>query len=864
MSALHVPEVDADQDTISAALAYAKHWYVVPVDRATKHPGSVLGKGWQHQSSRDAETIVNWFAGTDYALALHVGRSGAIAFDVDHPDQLPDVLAEAIRQTQPPFQSTRVDAPGRGHYLFAIPPGRALGNRQGKLGKTWGEVRGRNGVIVVAPSEHEKAADGGRYSWVRTGAVPVLPDAVAGLLPDAAEAEDAATDAEVKAFLERHTAGSRPELLNGIVGQFAAALAEGGSRHNAALLPTASVMREAAAGLYPAIEAAGRLRDMFVEATSRSRDGVERVLSPGAARAEFAGVLAWAVAQVKDEDVEAVRRRVAEQLPHDDENLADLLVEPPPRASSGDEKRDENTNGQPPPQRRSIDITDEPTAITGISDVINEQALPGTYVQSGRVVEITVPSGGVDDLVHIVAVTPDRLRRLLVRHVHVYRMKSTRTAEFPVPAAPAVSTCAAVLTDQGWPGLQPLAGLIHAPIIRPDGEVLQAPGYDEATGLYLTPRFPVPRVPSQPSPAEVAEAKTFLLDHVLGDFCFDSPASRANYIALLMTPMLRLYFGGMVPFGIVSATTRGSGKTLLVSVLNALYGAHMTTWRRDDEETAKVVTATLRDTTAPVVCFDNVDIHDTVDHPSLAMLLTSRTWSGRILGASSTFTAANDRLWMCTGNNVALGGDIASRSVLVKLDPQMERPELRTDFEIGDLDGWLHNDANRAELLRAVLTLARAWIAAGGPRIPRAMRNFSAWAQAMGGLTEFLDLPGFLGNEAELVDASDDEETSTAAFLAQWAGMYGSQPKRAVDLLDSARGDSVMGQWHDPWHGTFPARANGKPYSAKGLGRFLAARRGRIFGGLKLIGEMEPRTKVWLYRVERSAADAAAEAPAAA
>ena len=531
----------------------------------------------------------------------------------------------------------------------------------------------------------------------------------------------------------------------------------------------------------------------------------------------------------------------------------------PPRRTRPTRNRDED-QGDDERDRPEIDITDEPTAIVALADAIEGRAFPGTYVRSGRVVEIAQPSGEVENLVTFAPVTPDRMRRLLAEHTNTYKRKTTKDGEQYIPASPTVSTCAAALTGQHWPGLQPLNGLIHAPVIRPDGTVLQTPGYDEPTGLFLAPTVDVPQVPDKPTLSDIANARKYLVDFVLGDFCFDSPTSRANYVALLMTPMLRLFIGGMVPFGIISAATRGSGKTYLTSVLNAIYGCHMTTWQKDDTETAKVITATMRETSVPVVVFDNVDIHDTVDHPSLAMLLTSRSWSGRVLGASSTFTAPNDRLWLCTGNNVAVGGDISSRSVLVNLDPQMERPELRTGFAIADLDGWLHDDANRGELLRAVLTLARAWVAAGAPRAERPMRNFTAWAEAMGGLCGFLDLPGFLDNEAQLVEGADDEETGTAAFLAQWFTLYGSTPQRSVDLLDSAKPDAIMGQWRDSWNGTFPTRANGGAYSVRGMGKFLAARRNRIFGGLKLVGEMDAHTKIWLYRVVKVAEETATQA----
>jgi hypothetical protein len=60
-----------------------------------------------------------------------------------------------------PFQSTRPDVPRRGHYVFAMPPGRTIGNPP--FG--WGEVRGLNGVIIAEPTVHPEG--GGCYRWAR-------------------------------------------------------------------------------------------------------------------------------------------------------------------------------------------------------------------------------------------------------------------------------------------------------------------------------------------------------------------------------------------------------------------------------------------------------------------------------------------------------------------------------------------------------------------------------------------------------------------------------------------------------------------------------------------------------------------------
>lgn len=880
MTELFIPDITDDDDTITAALKYAAAgWYVLPVSRATKHAGSILGKGWPSQTSRDPDQIVAWFAGTSDSLALHMGRSGAVAFDVDNPDRIPDELAKAVTDTGAPFQSTRAHTPGRGHYLFAVPEGRMLGNGTGGLGKGWGEVRGLNGIIIVAPSVHEKHADGARYLWEHTGPLPTLPDIIGGLLRDAGEAADAATDAQLRTFIQQHTGNARPELLAGVLNQFAAALTAGESRHEASLRITAGAMREAAAGMYPAKDAAERIFAAFAESLGHSRDGRERIRSKDSARAEFMGVLAWAVGQLSDADIEATRRSLAERLPRDDAaGLTSLIADttpepaapapapPAPPATTAAPGGDDSAAflyeaEQPAAARASIPINTEPEAITGITDAITKGALPDTYVRGGALVQVAEVSG------HTLAeqplalartiqtISPDSLRRLLARHTDVYRKKAASDGGvIHIPASPAVATCKAVLTETLWPRVPPLVNIVGAPVLRPDGSILQDPGYDAATRLYYAPQFPVDRIPDLPDIVDVRRARNFLLNVVLGDFPWAAPADLANYIALLISPILRPYIGGVTPLGAISASDRGSGKTLLTDIIGSLYGATVRPWVSDDDELRKAVTSTLLSSNA-VVVFDNVGEYDAVEAPTLAKLLTSPVWDDRILGRSEEARLVNDRLWLVTGNNIRFGGDIAQRTVLVHLDPNCPRPDLRSGFLIPDLDEWLENPDNRAKVLHALLVLVRAWIVAGAPRENHQMRSFRRWACAMGGFLSFHGLPGFLTNRDEL-EAQDDEATSWAAFLATWFAKFGSTPKTATDILASAQSVPGFNFGDDPWNGTFITRANGTLPTAKGLGMMLGSRRGRFFGDLVLHGARDTKRKVWNYRVDRYAEEA--------
>lgn len=506
-----------------------------------------------------------------------------------------------------------------------------------------------------------------------------------------------------------------------------------------------------------------------------------------------------------------------------------------------------------------IDITNEDEAVVSIARAVNDgTSIPGLYNRGGKVVEVAEVDPGTGPKLVIPAVESDRLRRLLAEHTYCFRVKATKeggTTE--TSGLPSVSTARAALAAHEWKGMRQLAGVVTMPIVRPDGTMGTTKGYDPATKLYYWPSYEVPPVPERPSVDQVEEAKRFLFGELLADFPWDSSASRANYVAMLFTPLMRLYIGGLSPLGLISAATRSSGKSLLAEIIEAAYGMHKTVWARRQEEFEKDVTGILRDTTEPVVLWDNVEVTDTIAHGSLSSLLTSRDWSKRVLGVTDRVTCINDRMWIATGNNIAVGGDIASRSVLTRLDPQMERPEERPieSFHIQeDIWQWLGRDENRSRILWALLVLARAWLTEGAPTASKPMRNFTRWAETMGGLVGFLGVEGFLENSTELSVGADDGETLTAAFIVKWAEKFRDKLVTTKELVASAQIDHFGGHTVDPWGGDFLSkeeRGQTILYTAKGLGRFLAARRDRIYSGYALRRSETQVDNTWRWKVEK-------------
>jgi Bifunctional DNA primase/polymerase, N-terminal len=301
--ALHVPDVTG-MSLLNAALAYAEAgWFVLPTDPADiKNPGSVVSGHWQSKSSRDADQIRRWWkANPNYGIALHCGRSGAIVFDLDL-DSLKaisaygrDDIATALAGATV-VQGTRRDG-DRGHYIFAMPPDNEFGNGGGAF-KQYGEVRGKNGVIIAAPTPHPDAeTKGGIYRQVRVGHVGPLPEVLRECLTEAGDDAEPLTDAELDAFLDAHTGGGcgREDCrhkIDGPVKNYNATVDGGASRYETLVAVMPWAFSEAVAGCYSAWEVMEAMRSAY-NARFGPKDG-DRL---GRVAGEFLRVAKWAAAQ---------------------------------------------------------------------------------------------------------------------------------------------------------------------------------------------------------------------------------------------------------------------------------------------------------------------------------------------------------------------------------------------------------------------------------------------------------------------------------------------------------------------------------------------------------------------------------------
>ncbi len=536
--------------------------------------------------------------------------------------------------------------------------------------------------------------------------------------------------------------------------------------------------------------------------------------------------------------------------------------------------------------RPRIEIGTGPATIRALTEAINKRKLPSLYVTDGQVVHLGEVSGsaaaeaGDEDSPLPVAAAPvaaPLLARILAEETYTFKMQQmtvkvpdgndakgkprfrTETEAYEEESTPPAQMLTAALAGASWPGLMPLRGIAGAPILRPDGTLLQDPGYDERTGLYLASKIPLDRVPDKPTKEQVAAAREFILKQLLGDFPWVSKADRANYVGILVTPILRRFLRSLIPFGVYTATMAGSGKTILTGMPGMLYGQRVLSWSGSDEELRKAITSVLADPAGSVV-FDNLAEGTVISSPILARLITDRTWADRLRGRNKTAVLANDRLWSATGNNLRLGGDMVTRSVLVGLDPGIPHPELRTGFKIPNLDEWILRTVNQCTVLWNLLVMVAGWTSNGAPRATGlTMRQFTQWAEGVGGFLAYHGIDGFLGN-VESVRDIDDEDNEWIVFLTEWFRRYGSEWKFAAEVRKSAepvkpefeRGVGMVDPGDpDPWRGRFLTTERGQLVTAKSLGRLLTGQLGSFHGPYALRGAKDKHTKTQIYRVQK-------------
>ncbi len=234
----------------------------------------------------------------------------------------------------------------------------------------------------------------------------------------------------------------------------------------------------------------------------------------------------------------------------------------------------------------------------------------------------------------------------------------------------------------------------------------------------------------------------------------------------------------------------------------------------------------------PLVLLDNLPDNTTIDAPPLAAMLTAYLWSDRLLGKNDNVQLPVRSVWVATGNNLRVSGDMPRRCYTVRMDANSERPWTRSGFRHEDLEQYALS--NRGQLLASAFTLIRSWFAAGKPtaNVP-AFGSFQEWANTVGSVLAHVGFEGFLGNLEDIRAVQDEDTLQWQAFFNAWWDVFRDVPITADDVAHRILAHENLCDEPLP-EPLLLNKDRGEGSLKRSIGRNLSRLTGRIFDGRKL------------------------------
>lgn len=452
--------------------------------------------------------------------------------------------------------------------------------------------------------------------------------------------------------------------------------------------------------------------------------------------------------------------------------------------------------------------------IGGVQDIAPER---GGAVQRDEVQAVIIPA------------TPEYLRRRLneLARFSVFRRREKSNVSVDCP-----KDLAHNIAGQGyWHTFRPLKAIARSPYVRRNGSICETPGYDVESCIFYAPNAEFPIIPTSPTREDAMLALGVLFEP-FKEFPFATEAARSAFVAHILTEVVRPAIRTS-PVFVITAPTPGTGKTLLSEMPSRIAhgcGPALRPWV-DGEEMRKSLFASAfaGDRT---IGFDNLPNGTKVRSPILCGFVTAETYSDRKLGASETPAVPNRSVVFMTGNNLTPSGDLARRSIVIRLDA--DTPSLRDRrFRISDLRGYVA--ANRPALLVAALEVVLAYLASGAQSGKPPPASFEDWSR-------FVREPLLWLGMADPVTTQDDETDDEAEPLAEAFRLIAAEfAESEFTASDLAKKCDPLVSGDRPLSAALEATGCGVPTDPTKVGYWLREKRDRIAGGWKLIAGAESR-----------------------
>jgi hypothetical protein len=318
-------------------------------------------------------------------------------------------------------------------------------------------------------------------------------------------------------------------------------------------------------------------------------------------------------------------------------------------------------------------------------------------------------------------------------------------------------------------GMPTLVAIATAPIVLADGGML-APGddkqcFDRLRGI----QFEIPdelraAIPARSDCTARArkEALRFLTEEWLCDVS-TTYAGKCTVVAIGLSIIERSLLPDRPAF-FVTAGRRGGGKTTtLQMLLMGTTGIHAgsAAWSTVEEERRKSIMSYFM-LGVPYILWDNIQKGTQISCPHVERSCTTAFYDDRKLGVSEAVRTAATTIHLFTGNNIGPKGDLASRSLHVRLDVDRIDPENRV-FKHPDPIEW--TKAHRVEIMRAFYTILLGNPELDKPRDAPSKTRFKMWWRLVGSAIENAASQPIDFQQLFLEQDEDDEEAASLGDL---------------------------------------------------------------------------------------------------
>jgi hypothetical protein len=788
------PQTNIPLTELDAALEYARKGLpVFPCNTLDKKP--LTPHGFKDATTDEAQIRAWWGRWPIAMIGAPTGpASGAWVLDpdVDPVKQLDGLAALAQLSTRHgvlPRTLTSITPRGGRHLFFAWDPNIDIRNSESKIGPGI-DVRGNGGYVCLPPS---RSANGGTYQWD-----PNSPKTIAPAPPWLVVlAKAKKVSAYAKAALDR-------ECKN-------VAAAQPGTRNSTLNTAAFNLGQLIGGGALDEEEVRERLFEAAETCRLVADDGAQAV---------------WATI---DSGITA-----GKQQPR---------TRPRPASQAG--------------ARPVIQLADGELnrVIKEIEDALLLSGLP-IFSRAGMLVEpITESMAASDNRKTTVA----RLRELSpegflspIAEAATFQKWNLKRKQLVDTDPPLHYVRVLLANARSW-RFPHVNGVITTPTLRPDGTLLADPGYDPETELYLVPGFQIPPIPESPTKDQALAALKLLID-LLSEFGFkrsvggehEMRLNRSVALSGLLTPLVR---GSLptAPLHLITAHMPGTGKSYLVDTAAMIATGRLCpviTALRSVEETEKrlggIVVSGI-----PMFSLDNCT-HD-LEGDFLSQMTERPIVKVRILGTSETPDCEVRTAAYATGNNITIKGDMVRRTLMCNLESLDERPELRR-FNRNTLR---QAAANRATYVAALLTVMRAYLAAGAPDVCGPFASYPEWSTMVRGPLVWLGEPDPVAS-VDKAQAEDPELIELRELCEWWRGeLIVDEDYLSARLVEIAN-EPALGFNTNPLKDLFLRIASNKDgnISAKRLGEWLRRNSGRVV-------RLSDGHRYWLIRKQAAAGRAA-------